>query len=250
MKVTIEYNSRKIQIDVSKPIDISIAIDPQKQAVNAWYIEDPKIFPQEFDGEKILVSEGAVVNFNNIYFNPHAHITHTECVGHITEKIHSINQNLKHYFFVAEVITVAPEFRDGDFVISQKQLQTALRNKKRDAVVIRTLPNLRSDKKGMRYSNTNPPYLLEETAIYLRQKGIKHLLVDLPSVDKEKDGGELLAHNAFWNTAGEIRMDATITEFIYVSNKVSDGEYLLNLMIAPFENDATPSKPILYEILH
>ena len=250
MKATIEYNSRKIQIDVSKPIDISIAIDSQKQAVNAWYIEDPKIFPQEFDGEKILVSEGAVVNFNNIYFNPHAHITHTECVGHITEKIHSINQNLKHYFFVAEVITVAPEFRGGDFVISQKQLQTALRNKKRDAVVIRTLPNLRSDKKGMRYSNTNPPYLLEETAIYLRQKGIKHLLVDLPSVDKEKDGGELLAHNAFWNTAGEIRMDATITEFIYVSNKVSDGEYLLNLMIAPFENDATPSKPILYEILH
>jgi arylformamidase len=250
MKATIEYNSRKIQIDVSKPIDISIAIDPQKQAVNAWYIEDPKIFPQEFDGEKILVSEGAVVNFNNIYFNPHAHITHTECVGHITEKIHSINQNLKHYFFVAEVITVAPEFRDGDFVISQKQLQTALRNKKRDAVVIRTLPNLRSDKKGMRYSNTNPPYLLEETAIYLREKGIKHLLVDLPSVDKEKDGGELLAHNAFWNTAGEIRMDATITEFIYVSNKVSDGEYLLNLMIAPFENDASPSKPILYEILH
>jgi kynurenine formamidase len=101
----------------------------------------------------------------------------------------------------------------------------------------------------MRYSNTNPPYLLEEAAIYLREKGIKHLLVDLPSVDKEKDGGELVAHNAFWNTSGEIRMDATITEFIYVSNKVNDGEYLLNLMIAPFENDATPSKPILYEIL-
>jgi kynurenine formamidase len=249
MKATIEYNSRKIQIDVSKPIDISIAIDPKKQHINAWYIEDPTIFPQEFDGEKILVSEGAVVNFNNIHFNPHSHITHTECVGHITEKVHSVNQNLKHYFFLAEVITVAPEFRGEDFVISQKQLQTALRNKKRDAVVIRTLPNLRSDKKQMRYSNTNPPYLLEETAIYLREKGIKHLLVDLPSVDKEKDDGELLAHNAFWNTSGELRMDATITEFIYVSNKVKDGEYLLNLMIAPFENDATPSKPILYEIL-
>lgn len=249
MKATIEYNSRKIQIDVSKPIDISIAIDPKKQNVNAWYIEDPKIFPQEFDGEIITVAEGSVVNFNNIHFNPHSHITHTECVGHITEKVHSVNQNLKHYFFLAEVITVAPEFINDDFVISKKQIQTALRNKKRDAVIIRTLPNLRSDKKGMRYSNTNPPYLLEETAIYLKEKGIKHLLVDLPSVDKEKDGGELLAHNAFWNTSGEIRMDATITEFIYVSNKVKDGEYLLNLMIAPFENDATPSKPILYEIL-
>jgi hypothetical protein len=44
-------------------------------------------------------------------------------------------------------------------------------------------------------------------------------------------------------------MDCTITEFIYVPNKVKDGSYILNLQIAPFENDATPSKPVLYEIL-
>ena len=76
------------------------------------------------------------------------------------------------------------------------------------------------------------------------------MLIDLPSVDKENDGGKLLAHNAFWNTAGSVRMDATITEFIFVPNSVEDGEYLLNLMIAPFENDATPSKPILYKIMN
>lgn len=248
MKAIIEYNSRKIEVDISNPLDISIPIDVSKNNVNAWYVEDPKIFPEEFDGEKILVSEGAVVNFNNIHFNPHSHITHTECVGHITEKVHSINQNLKYFIFLAEVVTIAPEKIKDDFVISEKQLKTALRNKKRDAIVIRTIPNL-ADKKQTRYSNTNPPYLLEEAAIYLREKGIKHLLIDLPSVDKEKDGGELLAHNAFWNTAGKLRMDATITEFIYVPNTIKDGEYLLNLMIAPFENDATPSKPILYEII-
>ncbi|TXD53278.1 MULTISPECIES: cyclase family protein [unclassified Polaribacter] len=248
MKAVIEYNSRKIEIDVSKPIDISIPIDVTKQNVNAWYIDDPKIFPEELNGELIKVSEGAVVNFNNIHFNPHSHITHTECVGHITEKVHSVNQNLKHYFFLAEVVTIAPESDGEDFYISRKQLQAAIRNKKRDAIVIRTLPNLR-DKTSMRYSNTNPTYLLEDAAVYLREKGIKHLLIDVPSVDKEKDGGKLLAHNAFWNTAGELRMDATITEFIYVSNKIEDGEYLLNLMIAPFENDATPSKPILYKII-
>jgi kynurenine formamidase len=248
MKAIIEYNSRKITIDVSKPIDISIAIDVSRKNVNAWYLDAPKIFPEKFDGEIAKVSEGAVVNFNNIHFNPHSHITHTECVGHITEKFHSINQNLKHYFFLAEVVTVAPESREKDFVISEKQLKTALRNKKRDAIIIRTLPNLK-DKKSMQYSNTNPPYLLEEAAIYLREKGIKHLLIDLPSVDKEQDGGKLLAHNAFWNTAGEMRLDATITEFIYVPNKIEDGEYLLNLMIAPIENDATPSKPILYKII-
>jgi len=248
MKAIIEYNSRKIAIDISKPLDISIAIDVTKENINAWYIDDPKIFPQKFDNEDIKVSNGSVVNFNNIHFNPHSHITHTECVGHISEKVHSINQNLKHFFFLAEVVTVAPELINDDFVISKKQLQSQIRNKKRDAIVIRTLPNL-PEKKSKKYSNTNPTYLLEEAAIYLKENGIKHLLIDLPSVDKEKDEGKLLSHNAFWNTSGDIRMNATITEFIYVPNDVEDGEYLLNLMIAPFENDATPSKPILYKIL-
>lgn len=248
MKAIVEYNSRKITVDISNPIDISIPIDPKKQNVNAWYIDDPKIFPQEFDGEAVKVSEGAVVNFNNIHFNPHSHVTHTECVGHITDKVHSVNKNLKYFIFLAEVVTIAPLFHNGDFIIGVKQLTRALRNKKRDAIVIRTLPNL-EDKKSMQYSNTNPTYLSEKAAIYLREKGIKHLLIDLPSVDKEKDDGNLLSHNAFWNTAGKVRMDATITEFIYVPNTVEDGEYLLNLMIAPFENDATPSKPVLYEIL-
>lgn len=248
MKAIIEYNSRKIEINVSEPIDISIPIDMSKGKINAWGIDDPKIEVESFDGYEVSVANGAVVNFNSIQFNPHSHITHTECVGHITEKVHSVNKCLKHYLFLAEVVTVAPEQIGGDFVISEKQLKTALRNKKRDAIVIRTLPNL-SDKKETRYFNTNPAYLSEEAAFYLVEKGIKHLLVDLPSVDKEKDDGNLLVHNAFWQTSGKMRMDATITEFIYVPNNVEDGEYLLNLMIAPFENDATPSKPILYKIM-
>jgi kynurenine formamidase len=248
MKAIIEYNSRKIEVNISNPIDISIPIDSSKKGVNAWYINGPKITTETQDGSEISVAKGAVVNFNSISFNPHSHITHTECVGHITKEVHSVNKNLKYFIFLAEVVTIAPLFHNGDFLIGVKQLRTALGNKKRDAVVIRTLPNL-EDKKSIDYSNTNPTYLSEKAAIYLREKGIKHLLIDLPSVDKENDGGRLLSHNAFWNTAGKLRMDATITEFIYVPNTVEDGEYLLNLMIAPFENDATPSKPILYEII-
>ncbi|CAM1342338.1 cyclase family protein [Tenacibaculum aestuarii] len=249
MIATIEYNSKKYKIDLSKPLDISIAIDTTKENVNAWYLDDPKIFPVSEGDWTGSVQQGADVNFNNIQFNPHSHITHTECVGHITEEVHSINKNLEKFFFLAEVITIAPEqVENKDFVISKKQLQYALGNKKREAIVIRTIPNL-SEKKSMRYSHTNPPYLLEEAAEYLKEKGIEHLLIDLPSVDKEKDEGKLLAHNAFWNTKGVIRMQATITEFIYVSNKIKDGTYFLNLMIAPFENDATPSKPTLYEII-
>ena len=247
MITKIKYNSTTYTIDLLQPIDISIPLRASKDNVNAWYIEEPKIEPVK-DGEwTASVAEGACINFNNIYFNPHGHGTHTECVGHITEKVHSINQNLKQFFFLAEVVTVAPEKLKGDFVISKKQLQFAIGNKKRDAVVIRTIPNMK-DKLNKQYSHTNPTYLLEDAAIYLREKGVKHLLIDLPSVDKEKDECQLLAHNAFWNTSGKLRMDATITEFIFVPNTVEDGTYFLNLQIAPFENDATPSKPILYKI--
>ena len=248
MKAVIEYNSRKIEVNISNPIDISIPIDMSKGKVNAWGVDDPKITVEKFDDYEVSVANGAVVNFNSIHFNPHAHITHTECVGHITKEVHSVNQHLKYFIFLAEVVTIAPLFHNGDFIIGVKQLKHALGNKKRDAVVIRTLPNL-DEKKSMKYFNTNPTYLSEKAAVYLREKGVKHLLIDLPSVDKEKDGGALLSHNAFWNTGGKLRMDATITELIYVPNTVEDGEYLLNLMIAPFENDATPSKPILYKIV-
>ncbi|MEN8858560.1 MAG: cyclase family protein [Flavobacteriaceae bacterium] len=248
MIAEIKYNSRKYSIDLTNPIDISIPLRDGKDNVNAWYIDPPKIFPVASDDWVGSVKEGADVNFNNIHFNPHSHCTHTETAGHITETVHSINKHLNQFFFLAEVVTIPPENIGEDFVITKRQLQFSLGNKKRDAIIIRTLPNL-SDKKNMQYSNTNPTYLLEEAAIYLKEKGIKHLLVDLPSVDKEKDEGKLLSHNAFWNTAEKLRLDATITEFIYVPNSVKDGTYFLNLMVAAIENDASPSKPVLYQIL-
>lgn len=234
-------------IDLSKPLDISIPLSGKASNVNAWYVNHARIEPHT-DGEFVgKVSEGASTNFNDIWFNPHAHGTHTECVGHITADFHSVNQSLKQYFFKAEVITLAPEKYQDDFVISRKQLQYAIGNKKREALVIRTLPNMK-EKLSKQYSNTNPPYLLEQAVAYLVEKGIEHLLIDLPSVDKEKDSGALLAHNAFWFTNGKIRKHATITEFIYVPNTVKDGKYFLNLQVAPFENDASPSRPVLYKI--
>ncbi len=243
MLTTIQYGSQKLKINLSEPLDISISLRMDKTNVIAWYQKAPKL-------KKIKsVSKKDSTNFNSIYFNPHAHGTHTECVGHITKEFNSINKHLKQFFFLAEVITVAPEKMDKDFVISKKQMQFVLGNKKREAIIIRTLPNTK-EKLSTNYSKTNPPYLLEEAVIYLRDKGIEHLLIDLPSIDKEKDGGKLLSHNAFWNTKGKTRFNATITELVFVPNDIKDGKYFLNLQIAPFENDASPSKPVLYEVLN
>lgn len=246
MLARIKHNSKEYKIDLSKPLDISIPLRGNESNVRAWNLDPPKIEPHKEEGFIGKVSEGASVNFNDISFNPHAHGTHTECLGHITEETYSINRQLSDYFFLAEVVTIAPEKYQNDFVVSKKQIQYAIGNKKCEALIIRTLPNI-EDKLSRKYSDTNPPYLLEETAQYLVDREINHLLIDLPSIDREKDNGALLAHRAFWQVEGKMRTRATITEFIFVNNSIKDGTYILNLQLAPMENDASPSRPVIFK---
>lgn len=242
------------EIDLSKPIDISIPITNTDENPIAWYLDKPTIEPVRFGEWVGKVSEGvSSTNFNTITFNPHSHGTHTECLGHITREFYSINQSLKTFFFWAELVSIPLEIDGDDFVVTERAIRKALRGKNPEAIVIRTLPNDVS-KLSKKYSNTNPPYLSEAAARFIRESGIQHLLIDLPSVDKENDGGELLAHKAFWNVKNvhqlndDARLEATITEMIYVPDEVPNGRYLLNLQIVSFENDASPSKPVLYAI--
>lgn len=254
MKTTINHQNFTFQVDLSKPIDISISLSNTIENPIAWYLNKPEIEPVKVKNWVGKVSKGGSTNFNNIFFNPHGHGTHTECLGHITNDFYSINQTLKQFFFLAELISIPPENKNGDLVITKNQIEKALNGLKPEALIIRTLPNFEI-KKSKKYSNTNPPFFLEEAAIYIREIGIQHLLIDLPSVDKEKDDGQLLAHKAFWNVKDvkkindDARFDATITELIYVLNQVDDGSYLLNLQISSFENDASPSKPVLYKLI-
>lgn len=255
MKTAIEINNQTINVDLSQPLDISIPLMASEKNPLAWYVEKPQIEPVKMGDWTGKVSEGASVNFNNVFFNPHGHGTHTECVGHISESFHSVNEALRTFFFVAEVITVqpvapAPLERAGgaDTIISEESILKALNGKTPEAIVIRTLPNP-LEKKQKHWSDTNWPYLHEKAALFLREMGVKHLLIDLPSVDKERDEGKLLAHKAFWNYPENPRHDCTITEMIFVPNAVADGSYLLNLQIASFHNDASPSKPVLYKII-
>jgi kynurenine formamidase len=243
MKTSLQINDNSYEIDLTQPIDISLAVQ-HDAGVGAWYIDQPKISHVEVDGYVGKVALGGSTNFNDVFFNPHSHGTHTECIGHITEEFHSVNEVLERTFFTAQLITITPENRNADKVMTAAMFESI---KDVEAVIIRTQPN--SDaKKAKNYSNTNPAYLLEEVMLRFRESGIKHVLIDLPSVDKEKDNGALLAHKAFWNFDGKQRMDATITELIYVPDSVPDGNYILDLQVAPIENDAAPSRPVLYSI--
>jgi kynurenine formamidase len=239
--------------DTSKGIDISLPLSPNKGAL-AWYCEPIKIWPVEGDGFIGKVSEGGSTNFNNIQLNPHGNGTHTENVGHISTEFYSINDSLKEFHFKANLISVEPKpffneiWQENDLIIDLEVLKSALENMETNAaLVIRTLPNL-STKQTKNYSHSNPPYVTEDGIEYLNNLGIKHLLIDLPSVDRENDKGELKAHKMFWNYPAQPILDKTITELVYVSDSIKDGAYILNIQIISLENDASPSKPVLYKI--
>jgi arylformamidase len=143
------------------------------------------------------IEKGGDVNFFDIRFNPHAHGTHTECLGHVTKERHSVNQALEGSWFVAELITVETSDIKGDKIITATEIDKELKHLGVEAVIIRTRPN-DPEKATANLSNSNWPYMDEEAARFLCRHNIQHLLIDQPSVDKEEDGGRLAAHKAFW----------------------------------------------------
>ncbi len=248
-KTIIKWGDHDWVADLQLHHDISIPLKNGAENPMAWYCNPPVIRAVEnefFIGD---VSRGGSVNFRDIFFNPHGHGTHTECVGHISKELYSVNDSLTSFFFRAVLVSILPEKKEnGDLVISLSALITAIGDiKSFDAIVIRTLPNQES-KKIKNYSNTNPPYFEHSIGKWLCDNGVKHWLTDLPSVDREQDDGKLAAHHAFWNYPENPRVEATITEFVYVENTIKDGLYLLNLQTAPFHNDASPSRPLLFPL--
>jgi kynurenine formamidase len=249
----IQHQGKTFTIDISQPIDISIVL--HAGGPRAWYAGKMRFAPvinQYFTGS---VKLGGNVNFNDVFFNPHAHGTHTETLGHISRELVSIENALTRHWWFASLITLTPQLcadtndivQAGDSIITLEQLQLALPGDVPEALIIRTLPNS-DEKKSRMYSNTNFTYMHPDAAAWLAAQGVQHLLVDMPSIDREEDQGKLLAHHAFWNYPSDPRMEATITEMVFVADSIADGLYLLNLQVASFRNDAAPSRPVLYTI--
>ncbi len=269
MMITITIDERVWSVATSEPIDLSIALDfygPQPSAFSLAEASSAPVSAGSFVGDTRL---GGSANCETVSLNPHANGTHTEGVGHITLERYSVSDALCESLIPATVITVLPEVfgsilesYDGvssqeDEVITRSQLSKALEKVGCEAgfmgaVIVRTLPNEPGKKKAC-HSDSNPVYLTNDAMQWLRDANIRHLLVDIPSVDREQDGGKLSNHRIFWDLprGGNIelaRKHATITEMIYVPESVEDGFYLLNLQIPNFVLDAAPSRPVLFRL--
>lgn len=245
-----QVDGTRYSADLNAPLDISIPLNAGEGNPNCYYTPPVQMDPILGDGFIGSVARGGSCNHQQITLAPHGNGTHTECFGHITEAAEdTINQCLRRFHFLGQLITLTPEIQsNGDAVITWDQVNPLVGRLIPEALIIRTLPN-GTDKLTRQYSGTNPPYLEEALCGKLKDLGISHLLVDLPSVDREDDKGRLAAHKAFWNFEDNPRKECTITELIYVDHHISDGWYLLNLQIISLESDASPSKPVLYALI-
>jgi kynurenine formamidase len=98
-----------------------------------------------------------------------------------------------------------------------------------------------------------PPYFSPDAMRFLLERGILHLVVDLPSLDPREDGGALAAHRVFFGMPPRstalreaTRPRATVTELARVPRTLAPGSYLLMLQAPAIAGDAVPCRPLLY----
>lgn len=270
MTLSICLNNQHFTFDTSQVKDISIPLRFNGEQPNIFDTKIAESKAYEADGFVGDTRQGGGCNFEQVTLVPHCNGTHTECIGHITHRRFSIQEQLKDSLIPATVLTVSPEKafissdnyhpekEVDDVFISEKSLKTGLDKIPKEflkALVIRTLPNDGSKIKR-NYLEQLPAFFSLEAMQYIVELGVEHLLVDLPSVDRTYDEGKLSAHHLFWNIeagshqeASNSNLNKTITEMIFVEDEIVDGPYLLNLQIAPFVSDAAPSRPLLYPLI-
>jgi len=264
MITSIQLNGQALRFDPSKPIDISIPLNFNGPQPNAYGVEPATASPCKAGDLVGDTRRGGSCNFEEYKFIAHCNGTHTECVGHITNERISVRDSLREVFIAATLVTVAPSYAKdtdesysvaidpADRLITRRELESSDAATYVDALIIRTLPN--DDRKLTRnYTDNMPPYFTSDAMNFIVDLGFKHLLVDLPSIDRLYDEGKLSNHRIFWNVGEDsfernsnTRKNSTITEMIYTPNAIEDGLYLLNLQIAPFASDASPSRPVLF----
>ena len=86
------------------------------------------------------------------------------------------------------------------------------------------------------------PFFTNDAIDYICELGVKHLLVDIPSIDKPDDGGMLGNHRSFFKKGD------TISELLFIPDSLRDGFGFLQIQIPSWSLDSAPSRPIFFPI--
>jgi len=263
-----ELEGRRLRADFARPLSIAIPLDFGGRQPSCFDAPPATARPFQSGGFVGDTRAGGSCNCELLTLAPHCNGTHTECVGHVTDERVAVSDCLRGGLVFALLVSLAPVAAaaaredsdpapaEGDLLVTAAALQTAAAQYSGPApraLVIRTLP-AGAHRPMQSYRGPAPaPFLSRQAAAWLVDRGIEHLVLDLPSADRAGDGGRLAAHRIFFGLpagsrrAGDARRpQATITELAWVAAEIPDGYYLLDLQIPAFQTDAAPSRPLLY----
>lgn len=244
MKISFEVKGVSYTIETEQVHDLSIGIKKQNN-VNCYHLDDPSF--SYFENEFFVGSlqKGGSVNCEKITFYAHASGTHTECALHVLPADFTMLDVQVPLLQLAQLVTIQPKSVGNDWVIDAEVLSTLSNQEQATALLVRTLPN-QAEKLVHQYAGTNPPFFTVDGIQKIKALGFKHLLTDLPSIDKEQDDGLLAAHKQWFLTNGSADKAHTITEFIYAEKNIPDGMFGLAIRLPKIETDAVPSSVLIY----
>jgi len=279
IKVTIELADDKYRINITEPLNLAIPVEfisgSKKKTVkqpNHFSAHFATSNPMQVDGFIGDTTQDGSCNVNELFINPHCNGTHTETIAHICDVNHELSKTIADICLAPLMPCVlvslsskqsnetndsyTPTLAKGDQIITRAALEDLLSdysNEQLQSLVVRTLPNDKN-KCSQAYSLDNQPaFFSREAILYLNERAVEHLIVDIPSLDRLHDDGLLTCHHLFWQVeegkhqANENSLlNKTITEMAFIDNPMADGFYFINLQIPAFISDAAPSRPTLY----
>ncbi|WP_448213325.1 cyclase family protein [Colwellia sp. MEBiC06753] len=272
MLVNITLADNTYTVNTAFGFNAAISLDFNQTQPNHFSAEIAKSTPMQAGGFIGDTKQGGSCNVNELSFNPHCNGTHTETIRHICHDDSPLSLAIADISLpplmpcvLLSVTPVSaaqtdesytPALNTDDRLITRAQLAKVLDNYSLDelqALAVRTLPN--DDQKLSAHYNEQhqPAFFTREAMLYLNERGIEHLIVDIPSIDRLHDDGLLTNHHLFWQVAEGMHqalsnslINKTITELAYFNTDIDDGFYFINLQTPAFANDAAPSRPVLY----
>lgn len=268
-RFTIELDGQRWEVDPRGAVDLSIPLDFSAPAVRAFGLPHATSAPFRVDGFVGAVAHGGPVNCFNATLWPHGNGTHTETVGHILDPPPPIGEALLEPLIPAVLLECElerlgdsgehyPEPRSReDRVITAAALERAASGVDATPALWRALVIRSNVWRGVTgpidFSGDDPGYLTHDAMRWIRARGVEHLIVELPSVDREEDAGALTNHRIFWDVpAGACSCDdgmdlgRTITEMARVPEHLPVGPCFLSLQAPHFILDAAPSRPLWF----
>ncbi len=273
MILRFRIGGQELEADAGAATSIALPFDPRLARSRAFGLRPTTAPPVDIGGGRTLeVGRGAAINCADLHLNAHGGGCHIEGVGHISREPWPLSTATLPALWPATLLDVTParlgasgEHAAGkgapeDWVLTRVAFERALdaaaetvRDLAAEPAAFADALVLRSDVDGaigpdFDFHGGGAPYPTAEAMALLAALPTRLLVLDLPSLDREDDGGTAPNHAIWWGfpdgdraVARATRRDRLLVELARVPLALAAGPWLLQLGVPPVVSDAAPA---------